>query len=243
MPGDAPCSTIANRSAPPRAWRHFVETPLDRLLARAEAGGDPAQATLALSSPHAGPGAGLWRASSPSTASIRRRSASRPISPACRSSPRPTTSSATRWPSSAAAAGWRAATCMAVSSGSTGEPTFWPRFVADELADRRALRAGLPATASPPTSGARWPSSASRSAAGSAACSRWPAAAIWPPRAIRSSTLAPGINKPEIYRVLTELGARLRPGRAAGLSALSQGRDRRRAGRRHRLGEAARSGW
>ena len=30
------------------AWRHFVETPLDQILGRAEAGGDPAPAMFAL---------------------------------------------------------------------------------------------------------------------------------------------------------------------------------------------------
>jgi len=65
-------------------------------------------------------------------------------SPRCRWSPKQ--NYLTRHPLGAAwprRAGWRAATFIAVSSGTTGKPTFWPRFLSDELADRRALRTGF----------------------------------------------------------------------------------------------------
>src|SRR6059036_3982529 len=45
------CQPLLDHRQPQRAiesWRHFIETPLDQLLARAESGGDPALGALDL---------------------------------------------------------------------------------------------------------------------------------------------------------------------------------------------------
>jgi phenylacetate-CoA ligase len=104
-------------------------------------------------------------------------------------------------------AGGRIEACdtMALSSGSTGQATFWPRFVADELAvaqrfeqvfqdsfgaqERRTLAVVCFALGS-------WVGGLF-----TLACCRHLAAKGYP-----LVTLAPGMNKPEIYRILAELG-------------------------------------
>ena len=112
-----------------------------------------------------------------------------------------------RYPLAELVAGGRLESCdtMALSSGSTGAATFWPRFVTDELAvamrfeqvfqdsfaahERRTLAVVCFALGS-------WVGGLFTSA-----CCRHLAAKGYP-----LVTVAPGINKPEIYRILTELG-------------------------------------
>ena len=71
---------------------------------------------------------------------------------------------------------------VAVSSGSTGQPTFWPRSASDELAIARRFEQAFSRQLSRRRTDARSPSCASRSAPGLAACSP-PAAAATSPRA------------------------------------------------------------
>jgi hypothetical protein len=74
---------------------------------------------------------------------------------------------------------------FAVSSGSTGEPTFWPRaWPTNSRSPCASSRCS--AMLSRHRRSARLPWSASRSAPGSAACSPRPACGISRPRAIRS---------------------------------------------------------
>jgi phenylacetate-CoA ligase len=112
-----------------------------------------------------------------------------------------------RYPLAELVPGGRLESCdtMALSSGSTGAATFWPRFVTDELAvavrfeqvfqdsfaahERRTLAIVCFALGS-------WVGGLF-----TLACCRHLAAKGYP-----LVTLAPGMNKPEIYRILTELG-------------------------------------
>jgi phenylacetate-CoA ligase len=112
-----------------------------------------------------------------------------------------------KFPLAALIAGGRIEACdtMALSSGSTGQATFWPRFVTDELAvsvrfeqvfqdsfaaqERRTLAIVCFALGS-------WVGGLF-----TLACCRHLAAKGYP-----LVTLAPGMNKPEIYRILQELG-------------------------------------
>ena len=186
------------------AWRHFVETPLDQLLGRAEAGGDPAPAMFA-----------LFRHMLAHVPAYPRFLAEQGIDPAKIQGPAdlkrlPLATKANyvqRFPLADLVPGGRIEACdtMALSSGSTDQATFWPRFVSDELAtalrfeqvfqdsfaaqERRTLAIVCFALGS-------WVGGLF-----TLACCRHLAAKGYP-----LVTLAPGMNKPEIYRILAELG-------------------------------------
>ena len=186
------------------AWRHFVETPLDQLLGRAESGGDPAPAMFA-----------LFRHMLAHVPAYPRFLAKQGIDPAVIQGPAdlkrlPLATKANyvqRFPLADLVPGGRIEACdtMALSSGSTGQATFWPRFVSDELAtalrfeqvfhdsfaaqERRTLAIVCFALGS-------WVGGLF-----TLACCRHLAAKGYP-----LVTLAPGMNKPEIYRILAELG-------------------------------------
>ena len=114
---------------------------------------------------------------------------------------------------------------IAVSSGSTGRPTFWPRFVADErtiarrfeqafydsfrVDERRTLAVVCFALGT-------WVGGLY-----TAACCRHLAARGYP-----LTVIAPGNNKAEILRVVGSTRRGLRPGGLAGLPAVPQGRHR-----------------
>jgi phenylacetate-CoA ligase len=112
-----------------------------------------------------------------------------------------------RYPMAELVRGGRLEGCdmMALSSGSTGEPSFWPRFLADELpiAERfeQIFRDSF-------ASDQRRTLAITCFALGSwvgghftLACCRHLAAKGYP-----ILNIAPGMNKPEIYRILKELG-------------------------------------
>lgn len=186
------------------AWRHFAETPLDKLLAPAEAGGEPEAAVLA-----------LYRDMLAHVPAYRRFLADQGSDPATIRSPAdlarlPLTTKANyveRYPLAELIRGGRltGADMLAASSGSTGKPTFWPRFVADELAiaqrfeqlfhdsffadERRTLAIVCFALGS-------WVGGLY-----TLACCRHLAAKGYP-----IVSVAPGMNKAEIYRCLAELG-------------------------------------
>ncbi len=186
------------------SWRRFVETPLDQLLARAEAGSDPAPAML-----------DLFRDMVAHVPAYRRFLADEGIDPAAIRAPLdlkrlPLATKANyvqRYPLAERVRGGRLETCdtMAVSSGSTGQPAFWPRFVSDELAvaqrfeqvfqdsfsahERRTLAVVCFALGS-------WVGGLF-----TLACCRHLSAKGYP-----LMSIAPGMNKPEIYRILAELG-------------------------------------
>jgi phenylacetate-CoA ligase len=198
--------TLLDHRQPQRAaeaWRHFVETPLDQLLARAEAGGEPAAATF-----------DLFRDMLAHVPAYRRFLADQGIDPATIRAPEdlkrlPLATKANyvqRYPLAELVRGGKIAACdmMAVSSGSTGKPTFWPRSVADEMAiaerfeqvfcdsfaadQRRTLAVVCFALGS-------WVGGLF-----TLACCRHLAAKGYP-----ILSIAPGMNKPEIYRILAEL--------------------------------------
>jgi phenylacetate-CoA ligase len=184
-------------------WRHFVQTPLDQLLARAEAGGDPAPTMLA-----------LYRHMLAHVPAYGRFLADQGIDPTSIRQPAdlkrlPLATKANyiqRYRLADLVAGGRLEACdtLALSSGSTGQATFWPRFVTDELAtavrfeqifrdsfgaqERRTLAIVCFALGS-------WVGGLF-----TLACCRQLAAKGYP-----LVTLAPGMNKPEIYRILGEL--------------------------------------
>ena len=186
------------------AWRHFVETPLDRLLAPAEAGGEPEAAALA-----------LFTDMLAHVPAYRRFLAEQGLDPATVRAPAdlarlPLMTKADyvqRYPLADLVRGGRLTGCdmIAASSGSTGKATFWPRFVSDELAiaqrfeqifhdsfmadQRRTLAVVCFALGS-------WVGGLY-----ALACCRHLAAKGYPLLAI-----APGMNKPEIYRAVSELG-------------------------------------
>jgi phenylacetate-CoA ligase len=204
-PGEGPA--VLDHRQPQRAaeaWRHFVETPLDRLLAPAEAGSDPRAGAIA-----------LFHDMLAHVPAYRRFLAERDIDPATIRVPAdldrlPLMTKANyvqRYPLAEMVRGGRLTGCdmMAVSSGSTGKPTFWPRFVSDELHiaqrfeqifhdnfladERRTLAIVCFALGS-------WVGGLY-----TLACCRHLAAKGYP-----ILTIAPGTNKPEIYRILGELG-------------------------------------
>src|SRR5919204_1050660 len=122
----------------------------------------------------------------------------------------------------------------AVSSGSTGEPTVWPRFLSDELAG--AVRFEQVFHDSFEAEGRRtlavvcfalgtWVGGMY-----TAACCRHLAA-----KGYRIVVVTPGNNKDEILRVVGELGPAFEQGRPARLPALREGRHRHRPRPRHRL--------
>jgi phenylacetate-CoA ligase len=186
------------------AWRHFLDTPLDRLLAPAEAGNDPRAATIA-----------LFQDMLAHVPAYRGFLAERGIDPATIRVPAdleriPLMTKANyvqHYPLAELVRGGRLTGCdmMAVSSGSTGKPTFWPRFLSDELhiaqrfeqifhdsfmaEERRTLAVVCFALGS-------WVGGLY-----TLACCRYLAAKGYP-----ILTIAPGMNKPEIYRILSELG-------------------------------------
>jgi phenylacetate-CoA ligase len=185
------------------AWRHFVETPLDRLLAPAEAGGDPR--ALAIN---------LYQDMLAHVPAYRAFLAERGIDPATirvagdlEAIPMMTKANyVQRYPLAQLVRGGRLTGCdmMAVSSGSTGKPTFWPRFVSDELliaqrfeqvfhdsfmADQRRTLAVVCFALGSWVGGLF-----------TLACCRHLAAKGYPILAI-----APGMNKAEIYRILADL--------------------------------------
>ena len=186
-----------------------------------------------------GDGAGVRGVPAPSTASTRRRSDRRGLRPRAADDqgglPRPVPA--------AGALPRRSAGRMRHGRGLV-------RLVrpADGLAAVRARRALVdgPAssrsstTASAPTSAAPWRWSASRSATGSAACTRPHAAGTWPRRATRSRWPRPATTSTRSCAWWPSWAA-LRPGRAAGLPAVRQERHRRRpraaasTGRRYRI--------
>ncbi len=184
-------------------WRHFVETPIDQLLAPAEAGGKPEAVAFA-----------LFKDMLAHVPAYRRFLADRNVDPATIREPAelarlPFTTKANyvqRYPLAELLRGGRLSGCdiMALSSGSTGKPTFWPRFVADELPiaqrfeqlfhdsfmadERRTLAVVCFALGS-------WVGGLY-----TLACCRHLSAKGYP-----IMTIAPGMNKPEIYRILAEL--------------------------------------
>jgi len=186
------------------AWRHFLDTPLDRLLAPAEAGSDPRAVAIA-----------LFHDMLAHVPAYRSFLAERGIDPATIRVPAdleriPMMTKANyvqRYPLAELVRGGRLTGCdmMAVSSGSTGKPTFWPRFQSDELHiaqrfeqifhdsfmadERRTLAVVCFALGS-------WVGGLY-----TLACCRHLAAKGYP-----ILTIAPGMNKPEIYRILGELG-------------------------------------
>lgn len=199
-------STVLDHRQPQRAaeaWRHFAETPLDRLLTHAEAGGDPRAGAIA-----------LFHDMLAHVPAYRSFLAERNIDPAVIRVPAdldrlPLMTKANyvqRYPLAELVRGGKLAGCdmMAVSSGSTGKPTFWPRFVSDELHiaqrfeqvfhdsfmadERRSLAVVCFALGS-------WVGGLY-----TLACCRHLAAKGYP-----ILTVAPGMNKPEIYRILSEL--------------------------------------
>ncbi len=129
------------------ALRSFLATPLDRLLDRDDGKQDPAAGALA-----------LFREVAASVPAYRAFLAEQGVDvgrvrgvPDFAALPMVTKQNyLTRHPLAQLCRGGRLESCdfVAVSSGSTGEPTFWPRFVTRRAADRRALRAGVRTTAS-----------------------------------------------------------------------------------------------
>ncbi len=129
---------------------------------------------------------------------------------------------------------------VAVSSGSTGEPSFWPRSASDERviaarfeeifrdcfrADERRTLAVVCFALGTWVGGLFTPN-----------CCRHLAELGYP-----ITVVTPGNNSGEILRVVPELGPALRPGRAARLPAVPQGHRRRRG--RGSTGPAATSSW
>ncbi len=185
------------------SWRLFTDMPLDRLLAPAEAGADGRAAAIA-----------LYHDMLAHVPAYRAFLAERGIDPETirvagdlERIPLMTKANyVQRFPLNELVRGGKLTGCdmMAVSSGSTGKPTFWPRFASDELAsaqrfeqvfhdsfradERRTLAVICFALGS-------WVGGLY-----TLACCRHLAAKGYPILAI-----APGMNKPEIFRILTEL--------------------------------------
>jgi phenylacetate-CoA ligase len=187
------------------AWRHFLDTPLDRLLAPAEeAIGDPRAGAIA-----------LFHDMAVHVPAYRDFLAERAIDPTTIRQPADLTrlplmtkaNYVQHYPLADLVRGGRLTGCdmMAVSSGSTGKPTFWPRSLSDELHiaqrfeqifhdsfmadERRTLAVVCFALGS-------WVGGLY-----TLACCRHLAA-----KGYSILTIAPGMNKPEIYRILGELG-------------------------------------
>ena len=186
------------------AFRHFAETPLDQLLARAEAGGEPQTHAF-----------DLFRDMLAHVPAYGRFLAAQGLDPTSVQGPAdfarlPLSTKENyirRYPLAELTRGGRLEGCdmLALSSGSTGTPTFWPRFLADELAiaerfeqvfqdsfaahERRTLAITCFALGS-------WVGGHF-----TLACCRHLAA-----KGYAIVNVAPGMNKPEIYRILSELG-------------------------------------
>jgi phenylacetate-coenzyme A ligase PaaK-like adenylate-forming protein len=184
------------------ALQHFLETPLNRLLERSSSA-DPAAEALT-----------FFREVATRVPAYRRFLDEHGIDPASIRSPAdfarlPLTDKANyllRHPLADLCRDGRLESCdmMAVSSGSTGKPTFWPRFVSDELvtavrfeqafhdsfaADRRRTLAVVCFALGTWVGGLF-----------TTACCRYLAAKGYP-----LIVAAPGNNKPEIWRVIREL--------------------------------------
>jgi len=186
------------------AWRRFTETPLDQLLARAEAGGEPAANAFALFRDMLAhvPAYGRFLADQGIDAASIRGPADLARLPLATKE-----NYIRRYSLAELVRGGRLESCdmLAQSSGSTGEPSFWPRFPADEFAvaerfeqvfrdsfaadERRTLAVTCFALGS-------WVGGHF-----TLACCRHLAAKGYP-----ILNIAPGMNKPEIYRILKELG-------------------------------------
>jgi phenylacetate-CoA ligase len=176
---------------------------LDQLLARTEARGDPRTAVL-----------DLFKDVLAHVPAYRRFLAEQGVDPATVRAPEevgrlPLATKANyiqRFPLAELVRGGKVTTCdmLAVSSGSTGQPTFWPRGLADEMAiaqrfeqvfhdsfaadERRTLAVVCFALGS-------WVGGLF-----TLACCRHLAAKGYP-----ILSVAPGMNKPEIYRIVKEL--------------------------------------
>ena len=186
------------------AWRHFIETPLDRLLAPAEAGGDGRAGAIA-----------LYHDMLAHVPAYRAFLAERGIDPATirvagdldRVPLMTKANYVQRYPLAELVRGGKLTGCdmMAVSSGSTGKPTFWPRFASDELASAQRFEQAFHDSFQ---ADERRTLAVICFALGSwvgglytLACCRHLAAKGYP-----ILSIAPGMNKPEIYRILAELG-------------------------------------
>jgi len=185
------------------AWRHFVDTPLDGLLAHAEAGSDGGAQAIA-----------LYHDMLAHVPAYRAFLAERGIDPETirvagdlQRIPLMTKANyVQRFPLAELVRGGKLTGCdmMAVSSGSTGKPTFWPRFASDELASAQRFEQAFHDSFQ---ADERRTLAVICFALGSwvgglytLACCRHLAAKGYPILAI-----APGMNKPEIYRILAEL--------------------------------------
>lgn len=185
------------------AWQSFLSTPLDATLGRHEAE-PPAQAAL-----------DLFRSVAASVPAYRAFLAGQGVDPAAVRTtedfarlPQTTKQSyQLRYPLAELCRDGRLEGCdfIAASSGSTGKPTFWPRFIADELriatrfeqifhdsfqADRRRTLAVVCFALGTWVGGLY-----------TASCCRYLSSKGYP-----ITVIAPGNNKEEIYRVVAELG-------------------------------------
>ena len=131
---------------------------------------------------------------------------------------------AIRCPTCAAADGWTACDMVAVSSGSTGQPTFWPRSVADELAVARrfeqAVHDSFRADERRTLAVVCFALGTWVGGMYTAACCRHLAAKGYPITVVD----ARATTSTEILRVVQRARAALRADRAAGLSAVPEGR-------------------
>lgn len=187
-----------------QAWRHFVETPLDKLLEPGETA-DAAQRALELFREVAAdvPAYGAFLAESGIDPRRIATPADLPRLPLLTKA-----NYVRRYPLAERVRGGRLAGCdmIAVSSGSTGEPTFWPRFQSDEaaiavrfeqvfadgfLADRRRTLAVICFALGSWVGGLY-----------TLGCCRLLAAKGYPILCV-----APGNNKAEIWRVVQALGS------------------------------------
>jgi phenylacetate-CoA ligase len=176
---------------------------LDQLLARAEARGDPRMAVL-----------DLFNDVLAHVPAYRRFLAEQGVDPATIRAPEevghlPLATKANyiqRFPLAELVRGGKVTTCdmMAVSSGSTGQPTFWPRGLADEMAiAQRFEQVFLDSFAADQRRTLAVVCFALGSWVGglfTLACCRHLAAKGYPVLSV-----APGMNKPEIYRIVKEL--------------------------------------
>jgi phenylacetate-CoA ligase len=185
------------------AWQAFLATPLDETLGR-RASEAPEQAAL-----------GLFHAVAKTVPAYRSFLSEQGIDPASIRSEEdfwripPTTKKnyQLRYPLAELCRDGRLESCdfIAISSGSTGKPTFWPRFIADELriaarfeqifhdgfrADERRTLAVVCFTLGTWVGGMF-----------TANCCRYLSSKGYP-----VTVITPGNNKEEIYRVVTELG-------------------------------------
>jgi phenylacetate-CoA ligase len=185
------------------AWQSFLSTPLDTVLGR-HAEEKPEQAMLA-----------LFHSVASSVPAYRAFLSEHDIDPASvqsrgdfeRLPPTTKKNYQSRYPLAELCRNGKLEGCdfIAVSSGSTGKPTFWPRFITDELhiarrfeqifhdsfqADARRTLAVVCFTLGTWVGGMF-----------TASCSRYLSSKGYP-----ITVITPGNNKEEIYRVVTELG-------------------------------------